>query len=70
VPQFFSQKELARRWGVSPRTLEYWRWQHKGPAFIKLGGQVRYTLEDVAEFERNCIRRVMAGSNDVVRKAA
>jgi len=27
------QKELAERWRMSPRTLEQWRWQGRGPRF-------------------------------------
>ena len=46
-----TQAELARRWRLSPRTLERWRWQGKGPAYLKIGGRIVYRKEDVAEFE-------------------
>lgn len=45
------QAELARRWGISPRTLERWRWTGDGPAFLKIGWRVAYRLEDVEAFE-------------------
>lgn len=45
------QEELARRWRVSPRTLERWRWLGQGPAFLRLGGRVAYTLQDVEAYE-------------------
>ena len=45
------QAELARRWRVSPRTLERWRWTNQGPAYLKLGGSVAYRLEDVLAYE-------------------
>ena len=45
------QKELARRWVISPRTLEQWRWQGRGPRFLKLGGRVLYRLADVEAYE-------------------
>lgn len=70
MQEFLSQKELASRWRLSHRTLESWRWRYKGPAYIKLGGQVRYPLADVIEFERTCIRRAMAVAQDIVRKVA
>jgi hypothetical protein len=70
VQEFLSQKELAGRWQLSHRTLESWRWRYKGPAYIKLGGQVRYRLADIIEFERMCIRRAMANAQDIVRKVA
>jgi hypothetical protein len=45
-----NQIELSRRWKVSPRTLERWRWLGQGPRFMKLGGRVAYRLEDVEAF--------------------
>ena len=46
-----TQTEVARRWRLSPRTLERWRWLGQGPAFLKLGGRVAYRLEDIEAFE-------------------
>ena len=51
-----SQKELAERWGLSPRTLERWRWIGKGVPYLKLGGRVVYRLEDVERFEAEHLR--------------
>jgi excisionase family DNA binding protein len=48
---FLSQSELAKRWGISPRTLERWRWAGEGLRFVKIGGLVRYRLEDVEAYE-------------------
>lgn len=45
------QKELAERWRMSPRTLEQWRWQGRGPRFLKLGGRVVYPVKEVEAFE-------------------
>ena len=52
------QADLARRWNVSPRTLERWRWLGQGPAFLKLGGRVAYRLEDVEAFEAAQMRTI------------
>ena len=46
-----TQLDLARRWRVSPRTLERWRWLGQGPAYLKLGAAVAYRLEDVESYE-------------------
>lgn len=46
-----NQIELARRWRLSHRTLERWRWTGEGPPYLKLGGRVVYRLDDVAAFE-------------------
>ena len=49
--QHLDQKGLADRWLVSPRTLEQWRWQGKGPRYLKIGGRVVYRQQDIEEFE-------------------
>jgi hypothetical protein len=46
-----NQVELARRWRISHRTLERWRWLKLGPAYFKAGGRVCYLLEDVLAYE-------------------
>ncbi len=46
-----NQTDLAKRWNVSPRTLERWRWQKKGPAYLKLGNRVVYRLPDIERHE-------------------
>ena len=45
------QLDLARRWRISPRTLERWRWLKRGPAYIKVGHHVVYRIEDVETYE-------------------
>ncbi len=49
--QNLDQKGLARRWLMSPRTLEQWRWQGRGPRFLKIGGRVIYPLSEVEAYE-------------------
>ncbi len=48
-----NQKELAKRWTISHRTLERWRWAGEGPAYMKIGGRVVYRMADIEAFERN-----------------
>jgi hypothetical protein len=50
------QQALALRWGMSPRTLEDWRWRKKGPRYLKIGGRVMYRLEDIEAYEAERIR--------------
>jgi hypothetical protein len=52
-----SSKLLGRRWGLSHRTLERWRHDGNGPAFLKIGGRVVYRLEDVQAFESTLVRQ-------------
>lgn len=46
-----NQVELARRWNLSPRSLERWRWLRHGPPFLRIGGRVVYRLEDIEAYE-------------------
>ena len=46
-----NQIDLARRWRLSPRTLERWRWLKQGPAYLKVGNHVVYRIEDVEAYE-------------------
>jgi hypothetical protein len=60
-----TQLDLARRWRVSPRTLERWRWLGQGPAYLKLGAAVAYRLDDVEAFEvRRRHEAAAAGRSD------
>jgi hypothetical protein len=51
MTHYLDQIGLAERWKVSPRTLERWRGQRRGPAFCRIGGVVRYRIEDVEAYE-------------------
>ena len=51
MARHLNQAQLAERWSLSPRTLEQWRWQGKGPRYLKIGGRVVYRLKDVEAFE-------------------
>lgn len=45
---YLTQIELSRRWQISPRTLEGWRYrQDNGPSFVRIGRSVRYPMEQI-----------------------
>ena len=46
-----NENELAQRWGLSPKTLQRWRSEGRGPRYLKLSKRVSYPLESVLEFE-------------------
>lgn len=46
-----NQVQLARRWSLSPRTLERWRFHGTGPSYLKVGARVVYRLSDVEAYE-------------------
>ncbi|BBE50934.1 hypothetical protein OYT1_ch1377 [Ferriphaselus amnicola] len=49
------QKQLATRWGISQASLERWRCEGIGPAYLKLKGVVRYRLRDIESYEESCL---------------
>jgi predicted site-specific integrase-resolvase len=53
---YLAQKDVARRWGISHRTLERWRMRGGGPAYLKLGERVVYRMKDVEAFEERQLR--------------
>lgn len=46
-----TSNELAARWRVTVRTLERWRAELYGPAWITIGGSIRYRMTDVLAWE-------------------
>ena len=50
------QVDLSRRWKLSPRTLERWRWLGIGPVYLKISGRVVYRLSDIEAFEAESLR--------------
>ena len=46
-----TESELAKRWQMSVRTLQNWRWQGQGPRYLKIGARVLYPLEEVEAYE-------------------
>ena len=66
--QHFNQVELSRRWRLSPRTLERWRFQGTGPQYLKVGGRVVYRLEDVEAYEAEQLQA--AGTAKAVQPTA
>ena len=56
-----NQIELSRRWKLSHRTLERWRWLNKGPPYLKIGGRVVYELAAIEAFESS--QRHLAGTS-------
>lgn len=49
---YLTQRELAERWRLSGRTLERWRAEPYGPAWVNIGGSIRYPMRDIEEFEQ------------------
>ena len=48
---------LAERWNVTQATLSQWRWNGRGPKYLKLGRRVMYRAQDIQEFEDQQLRQ-------------
>jgi len=53
--QLMTQEELAFRWKISEATLERERSLKRGCRYMKIGGLIRYRLQDVLEYEETCM---------------
>ena len=59
-----NQIELSRRWSISPRTLERWRWLHQGPRYLKIGGRILYRVDDIEAYEASQVHAPTAKPAD------
>lgn len=50
-------EQLAERLHRSPRTVEDWRTDGRGPAFIRDGQTVLYREPDIEAWEESCLVR-------------
>jgi predicted site-specific integrase-resolvase len=62
ITTHLNAEHLARRWALSPRTLERWRGSGRGPKFLKLGGRIVYRLDDIYEYEEERLQERTAGN--------
>jgi hypothetical protein len=68
-PRHLSEKLLARRWGISHRTLERWRHDARGPAYLKIGGRIVYPFDDIETYE-TARRRAPVATSVIANGAA
>ncbi len=48
--KYLRSKEAGKYLGLSHKTLDKWRVSGRGPQFHKIGGKIRYVLDDLEEF--------------------
>lgn len=68
-----TETDLAQRFGVTERTLQKWRRQKTGPAWIVIGkNTIRYREEDVRSYEERCLQgsTAPAGATDAAGEDA
>ena len=55
-PDFYTARELSKRWKTSEKTLERWRMEGTGPVYFKIGGRVLYGAKQVQSHEMGRMR--------------
>lgn len=55
LPALIRERDLARRWDKSRRTLQRMRAAGKTPAWLRIGAAVHYRIEDVLDHERRLL---------------
>lgn len=61
--QLMTQEEVAFRWKVSEATLERDRSLKQGVRYLKIGGLIRYRLQDVLNYEDTCVHEPKGKNN-------
>jgi predicted site-specific integrase-resolvase len=61
MASFLTPASLASRWSIAPNTLKQWRWNGRGPLYVKIGGRVLYRLADIEQFEEQKLRQHTSG---------
>ena len=62
--QLMTQEEVAFRWKVSEATLERDRSLKQGVRYLKIGGLIRYRLQDVLNYEDACVHEPKGKNNE------
>lgn len=66
-----TEAELAKRWDITPRTLQTWRKTGEGPAFVRLGPRkVFYREEAIDAYELEATVNKRPGWKATIKRAA
>ncbi len=55
--KFINEFQLSEMIGIKAPTLRKWRWEGKGPKFVKFGHRVMYNMKDVESYIEAQTRR-------------
>jgi hypothetical protein len=61
--QLMTQEEVAFRWKISEATLERDRSLKQGVRYLKIGGLIRYKMQDVLDYEDACVHEPKGKNN-------
>ena len=52
-----TEREVAKRWDITQRTLYSWRRDGKGPPFVMIGQRRKYRLSDIEAYEEQMLQK-------------
>ena len=58
ISKTIDANELAKRWGVTKKSIDNRRQRGQGPNYFKIGGKIRYDLKDVVKMEQESYRSI------------
>ncbi len=64
--QFMTSKQAAEMLCMSTLTMRKWRWEGKGPKFIKAGSKVLYRLTDIEAWTNQQTRSSTSDTGEVL----
>ena len=56
MTELITSEEMARKLGITPKTLHQWRYKKRGPDYVKVGKSVFYTI---ASFDRYVVKNTV-----------
>ncbi len=56
MSRIIAERDVAKRWKKSIRTLQRWRAGHSGPPWLQIGGSAFYRVVDILAFEEKARR--------------
>ncbi len=62
LPQLLTEADAGTLLGLAPATLRNMRTKGRGPAFIKVGGLVRYRHTDLVDWIESRVRHTTGGT--------
>jgi len=60
-------KQAAELLCMSEMTLRKWRWEGKGPQFVKMGRKVVYRQNDLQEFIQSMVRTSTSDTGEALQ---
>ena len=48
---YYSEKCVAKKWGLSQKTLQRWRLTSEGPEYVRISNRVRYAESAIKKYE-------------------